>query len=374
MNAQRRLWILAAGLAAVTGAALVAAAPAPPVADLHQETDVALLEKVAGSMAEANKLNFDGRQAYWTDCRDAYIRLGRIGTPEALAAIGRLEETARKRAAVPVRASLKDWVGKWERVSSADLLGQTVTKDGTTYGLIDDAVGGYPGRVALATTRKPKDPDSWTRPLRLYPNINDKFLKVDVKIQDRRLELAADEKILVYSCQVGGQWQEAGKWPLPDLRDTDDDGLPDFQEVWLGLDPRKADTDGDGIADGQDASPDYAPDKKEAGDEEVAILQKAFFALFSFREGQQVFVLQEGRPVQLWGFRGMLLVKHNPDAGGSARGRCHFLTWKADKADAEARVTILETDKRLAHDFYTLGLKKIGKEWYVVSLSVIARE
>ena len=42
--------------------------------------------------------------------------------------------------------------------------------------------------------------------------------------------------------------------PLPELRDSDGDGLPDAWEVLLGLDPHNPDTDGNGILDGDEDS------------------------------------------------------------------------------------------------------------------------
>ena len=37
--------------------------------------------------------------------------------------------------------------------------------------------------------------------------------------------------------------------------DTDNDGLPDVVELWLGTDPNKSDTDGDGLLDGEEVNP-----------------------------------------------------------------------------------------------------------------------
>src|SRR2546423_9966593 len=43
-----------------------------------------------------------------------------------------------------------------------------------------------------------------------------------------------------------------GLAPLPDLPDSDGDGLPDAWEIVLGLDPHNPDTDGNGILDGDE--------------------------------------------------------------------------------------------------------------------------
>ena len=44
-------------------------------------------------------------------------------------------------------------------------------------------------------------------------------------------------------------------WTLPELLDTDGDGLTDFEEInYYGTDPNNADTDGDGVTDGDEVA------------------------------------------------------------------------------------------------------------------------
>jgi hypothetical protein len=381
MNRQHRLGMIAAGVALALGAA-VTAAPAKPKVDLQKETDLALLEKIAGSMAEADKLDFGSHaDAYFQDRVDAYTRLAAIGTPEALAAIHRIEDAAQKRPRMPERASLADWNRVWA-VSFSDVLevARVTAKDGTTYLVMGTVTFGM-FDLALASTRKSDDPAAWNRP-RLLPT-GDRFSRVDAiprAESDPKLEMP-DAETLVLSWTDPKKERQQLKWSIAEVfRDTDGDGWTDIEEVRLGLDPKKADTDGDGISDGQDICPDCAPDKKDADDLDVTLIQKAFFTVFGFTDTRNIFVLAAGsRPVQLWGYRGVVLTKQDP-ARWHIDEVGHFppvllVSWKVtSKTDEAAAVAISEKDNGLIAHYHTVGFCKIGKEWCVVNHAFTARE
>jgi len=85
-------------------------------------------------------------------------------------------------------------------------------------------------------------------------------------------------------------------------RDSDKDGLPDWEERMYGADPNNPDTDGDGTPDGQEVAEGRDPVKKGPDDKlsylqdphfatsstDVLGLRKEFFAKFLTEEGRKI--------------------------------------------------------------------------------------
>ena len=71
-------------------------------------------------------------------------------------------------------------------------------------------------------------------------------------------------------------------------RDSDKDGVPDFDETVIGTDPKKSDSDGDGVSDGLDNNP-TVPYRTQLSDQ-----QKIIRAIF-YSEGIRLWIRNEGR-------------------------------------------------------------------------------
>jgi len=366
------------------------ASPRPdPFKEIANSTDVSFLEKVAGSLAEAAALSPAGGLArHAKDLRTAaYARLGELGTPESLAAAKRIEDAARKviPATDPVRLDQRPHPA-WH---FGDPAGKPVVEctaaDGTTYGLLMDPMFG--DMDFLLITRPPTltatgDKGAfWARP-RLLPLVwhnGLKDLKIEVTPQGELAISFTQEKPGPVDIMDSGA-ASATKAPQPGPhvarfslaeinKDSDGDGWTDLEEARLGLDPNKADTDGDGVPDGQDICPDFTPAEDAPADEEVQILQKAFFATFGLSGSRYVLLAQpKCKPVRFWGYGGPLLYKQDRAAWQKAHGLgAVWVMWEVTKKSAtEAEVSIHDYEAPLAAGSQTVRLCKIGSEWFVV--------
>jgi hypothetical protein len=168
MKTRRASWAVAILLAAgvwitmgTTGSE--GAGDSNTLAKITQSDDVAYLEKVAGSLEEAAKVGAPrqlGSGPKFTRSA-AYARLGVLGTPEAIAAIHRLEDAARK---LPVRPDWESPHPCWHYGDSGQRapLVEAVAKDGTTYALV--AFNGFGSRDLGLITQKAGQ-RSWSRPM-----------------------------------------------------------------------------------------------------------------------------------------------------------------------------------------------------------------
>jgi len=88
------------------------------------------------------------------------------------------------------------------------------------------------------------------------------------------------------------------------IKDSDGDGLPDLEEKTLGTDPEKADSDSDGKPDGADPCP-LTPAPKHI-DEDAAIRQAVFTAIYATRSDRKVIYMSEGAPSASDEYRGYI--------------------------------------------------------------------
>ena len=354
--------------------------------DIGTSTDIASLEKLAGppaaSEGEVTSVSLGGGSK---DRRKAaYIRLGKIGTPESIAALKRVEARWREIAPTAPTYRADVWTHPAWHFEDSRATPMATAKDsaGVTYAIVP---GGMMGSLDLflITSRTPEDKGSWTRPV-LIPNA------VYRGVSDPKLSFEGKDTLRFTFTQgepgprglMEGQSSPVPAAPkrgpqtwmlsLKELRkDTDGDGWTDIEEQRLGLDPKRADTDGDGIADGRDVCPDYAPPPGEANDEDAQIVQRAFFATFGLTGSRYVIFADGGRPVQFWGYGGPVLFNVNvaefrkkyPEGSVS-------VNWTVGKKENdEVVVDVSDYEGPLAASGMGLKLRKIGGEWFVVELT-----
>ncbi len=65
------------------------------------------------------------------------------------------------------------------------------------------------------------------------------------------------KKFCIEKVKAGKDWRKVGKL------DSDNDGIPDWNDLFMGLDPYNPDTDGDGLLDGEEFSFDTNPSEKD---------------------------------------------------------------------------------------------------------------
>jgi len=319
----------------------------------------------------------------------AYLRLGQLGTPDARAAIHRVEAAARVWRVVPDRLNL-------ERVShpsghfgdpKPEPFAQVTAPNGVTYALIElDRLGGVDAFLMWSST--PQDRTSWSRPV-LVP---DRFGK---GITDPRLTWIGDgDRIrLDFSTPDTPQAPALLRSFQPDVkplsagpqsitlstialaRDEDGDGWTDLEESRLRLNPSKADTDGDGIPDGVDTCPAYAPSPFEADDEEAAILKKVFFAGYGVYGSSSLYIVGAGsRPVQLWGSRAPVLYADRNEWTARWGGQPPRLSWRVTARSKDpggvnvATVEFGDYVAPMAAAGYTATLRKLDGDWFVVKI------
>jgi hypothetical protein len=342
-------------------------------------TDIAWLERVVDEPGLAES-SVPSSYAPKLLRQTAYIRLGVIGSAESIAAIHRIEESARQSSIIPPQFTLgrsphpsghfTDWTTSLAASIAAD--------DGTTFGVIRaELLGG--SDLFLTSTRTPRDPAGWSRPL-LVPDsrVADTMNDVSVAWENPgRLVFRyvapparpVDPKARMIPLPIGGP-QEIHIVIADVTVDRDGDGWTDVEERRLHLRPDVADSDGDGVPDGADVSPQYAPSPTEGADVEVAILARTVFAGYGLT-GAHTVLLADGtsRPLQLWGLTSPMLFGIDRSSWiATFGGGPPLVHWKLTSLTAtDAVVKIGDFEGALAAAGYTARLRLINGEWIVVS-------
>jgi len=349
---------------------------------ISEAVDIAWLERIAGSLAEAQKLKPRGGLA--RNAKDlrtaAYARLGALGTKESLAAVRRVETKAKGGTLTPDTVSIDRWTHpSWHfgdmRVRP---LAQTQAPNGKTYAVIRSALlGGLD--LFLISSETPEDKRSWSRP-RLIPGKRYRSIrKPSLRVRDKDVlvfsfvqEKPAPRRIMEGTPQPGKQASSLGPQELEIAisavdRDQDGDGWTDVEEQRLGLNPGREDTDGDGISDGMDPCPNFAPPAAHETSEEIQILQKALFATFGLSDSRYVLIVgPKSVKAQVWGYPGPIIYLDNPDNWRKEHGYgAVFVDWKVSLEGDEARVSIGDYEGPEAAGSQLVRLKKIGGTWVV---------
>lgn len=331
---------------------------ADPKEQIARSEDVEWLESVAASLERATELKPPGGLGrHAKDLRTAaYCRLGALGTPEALAAVRRIEEAAK--VSKPTGESLGPLTHPaWHFADSTlnELLVASVEgENGVTYGIIRGSfLGGED--YYLISTATPADPATWSRPVWVQLWRSPRNNRMSYEEGDLRLELA-------YTIPM-----------RQTLEDSDGDGWTNFEEQTIGLREDAADTDGDGIGDGEDVCPDYAPPGEDREDEEVQIIQRAFFATFGLTDSRYLLLVgSDSRKVQLWGYAGPVLYRDRESWKLSHERGGVFVDWEIrERTDTEAKVRIHDWEGPEAGGTQEVLLKKMDGEWFVVGRELL---
>jgi hypothetical protein len=377
-------------LALVLAAAVLASIPSDQGREdafvrLRVSTDVAWMERLASDTSAADAEAPPGlhpkklRQA-------AYLRLGELGTPAALAAARRVEAEARTGPLVPVSVSLDRMPHPSGHFSDGQVepFAQVTAPGGLTYALIAlDRLGGLD--VFLMTSRTPADRASWSRPLLVPDRAPDGIAepKLSWVGDGDRLRLdftvpATRETPTVLRAQTPRRSAASGAqaWTISLAavrKDTDRDGWTDLEEERLRLNETAADSDGDGTPDGLDVCPNYATGPLEDSGDEAAILRKVFFAGYGIYGSHSLYIVASGsRPLQLWGSRAPVLYTDAGNWRTSWGGIPPVLSWKVksvsrDSAGTDVAVVDFgDFEAALAAAGYTATLRRIEGEWFVV--------
>lgn len=329
-----------------------------PIDEVQRSTDVAWLERIASSPAFARDVQRSSPIGMAKLLRGAaYARLGDIGTPESLAAVGRIEQSM---ADVPLTPSTVP-LGAWPTVSwhmrdvDQVALATALAPDGTTYAVvIASLLGGVD--FFLISTRTPDDPRSWSRPKLLGPPAR--------RDGDRRALLEFRGPVTLVLKVSGAEVQFA----LDEIdRDSDGDGWTDLEEGRMGTNPHSPDSDGDGIPDGRDVCPLYAlPDG--LSDDNNTILEKAVFAAFALTGSRQLLYATPSTPrVHIRGYGGPIVFDRAIPSSGSGGGV--YVSWKIrDRSTTDAVVEVTDWEGLLAAGGQDVFLKKVLGKWTVVAV------
>jgi hypothetical protein len=331
---------------------------------IAESDDVPWLERVAGSLAEAEKVipqNTLGVSVMGMRIA-AFARLGDLHTKESLSALERIEKKAKERDLLPEVVVLGHWTHPAINVADSEIYPLATVKapDGMTYGVIQASylMGGRD--LFLISRKTPDDKSSWSRPKLILGKAPSNLPVTTLAFKsDGVLELSLPRKIITDP--------EEPKLEIPIrqvLGDQDADGWTDIEEMRLGLGPRNQDTDGDGLADGKDPCPNFAPPHGEENNEEAKILQKAFFAAFAFTNSRDLLLVgPKSTKAQVWGYAGPVVYLDDVERWRKENGGDGIhVNWTLIRSgNDEAKVQI-----SMPMSSQELSLKRISGEWIVV--------
>ena len=347
---------------------------------IETSSDVPWLERIAGSLEEAQNLNPPNRLAASAkDLRTmAYARLGDLGTKESLAAVDRIEKRVKDSAKLSPVVLKGTWTHPcWhfgDRPLKDSLLAWVRNRKG--YAVVSSSHLGGSELFLMVTD----DPDNgvWSRPMliphqsyRTATNFSLAIEKEDILILSYTQEKPAGRTLMEGTFDPGKEAPVLGRREIrislsEILKDSDGDGWTDVEEVRLGLDPRNPDTDGDGLKDGDDGAPNYAAKPEDKGSDEVAVIQKAIFATFGLSGSRFLLIVgPKSRPVQAWGYSGPILYGRKEWAEKQEFGTV-FVDWEATVEGDNAKVMIRDHEGPLAGGGQEVLLQRKNGTWIVV--------
>ena len=330
-----------------------------PIDDVQQSTDVAWLERIASSAAFAQEVQRASRIGMAKLLRGAaYARLGAIGTPESLAAVGRIEQSMADVPLTPPTVPLGVWPSVSWHMRDVDQvpMATAIAPDGTTFAIVAASLlGGFD--LFLISTRTPGDPQSWSRPKLLGPAAQ--------REGNRGASLAFRGPATLVLATSGTEMQFA----LDDIeRDSDGDGWTDIEEGRIGTNPHAPDSDGDGLPDGRDVCPLWPRPSATPLDDNETILQGAVFAAFALTGSRQMLYVTPATPrVHVRGYGGPIIFDRPLPSSGSSGGV--YVSWRIrERSAADAVVEVTDWEGLLAAGGQDVFLKKVLGRWTVVAV------
>jgi hypothetical protein len=349
-----------------------------------QSRDIPWLEAVAGDDVTAERETPPNSLAGETR-RLAYVRLGQIGTPDAIAALARIRAGARSWPVTPAAVPLGVWPHPAPHVGSSrpQPFVSIDSPDGTTYGLIAGALLG--DTDLFLVSRPPRG--EWSRPRlvpgRFFPGIEAPALTWAgpgvLTFSFVQRERPAPPSIM--SPRLRNPPQPASFGPqvkTVDLavvsRDSDGDGWTDLEEERLTLEPQNPDTDDDGVRDGADPAPNHSA-RLDQEDDETVVVREALFVTFGINRSRAM--IQVGsvpRPVQVWGFRGPVIYGVDTARWQASHDLGYVqVSWNITSLTADAAVIqVRDYEAPLSAASYRLRLARIDSTWVVVEYALTA--
>lgn len=207
--------------------------------------------------------------------QQALVALGRIGTPDAVAAIADFEAWAEHRRGQPEESPFGPRDGLFGDAGTEVMPTACLTDgDGATWAIYREpgALWGGDWRVTHAA-----DGHIWAEPVLVGPTEDPEgLLRAIVE----------------------------GRCALDDFRrDADGDGLTDLEEGRLGTDPHRADSDGDARPDRLDGCPLTC---RTPRDQEASIRQAAFTLLFATCDCRDALLVPHAKPFARQEFDGYI--------------------------------------------------------------------
>ena len=354
--------------------------PVDPIEIIESSVDVPWLEKIAGSLEgslQEAALRPNIGISHRAELRTAaYARLGALGTQESLAAVERIENTAKKNKSFASTPTIQ--MGWWSHPAWAwgeikiEPLVQIKAKDGKVYGIIHSTFLGETD-FFLTSSNDPNE-NIWTRPKLIATAPASQYLKEPELIQ------AEDDILnLSFTRDIPTMVTEQKKIEISIsqvTKDSDSDGWTDLEELRLCIDPNNPDTDGDGIKDGDDITPNYAPSPDDNGSDEVAVIQKAIFAVYGLSESRHLLLVKANfRKVQVWGYSGPIIYQNDSDNRDKLLNlsKSVFVEWTIEtpggRGATRPGMTVVKFTDRMGGggDMQYIYLQRKLEKWYVIA-------
>ncbi|MBN2591038.1 MAG: HEAT repeat domain-containing protein [Sedimentisphaerales bacterium] len=287
----------------------------------------------------------------------ALTSLGRIGTESAIEAINKFERWSQRRYTNPLPLYMGPQESAIDHVVAMPMqpLAQTKDKNGKTWAIIPlyNFYKIEPGLTSLMEN------DQWSEPILLnFPDmpeprrLSETALDTQYKLQvdGDSIKITSNDK--TYETTISEQ-----------IKDTDNDGLPDTIEARMKTDPKNPDSDGDSIADGKDSNP-LTPKHKETNDT-TEIRQAVFSVLFATTSSRNTVIIvdrDEFAKQEYYGFAGpvLRLAEH---IEGFVNVTSIDIRYQSEDA---ATVNISDHEASMAASMHEAKLQKIHGKWVVV--------
>jgi hypothetical protein len=334
--------------------------------EVKHSSDVAWLTRIADSESYAHQLSGGIFHVKSRQLRTmAYVRLGELGSDEALAGISSVERALRDLRIDRPFSDVEVWpfAAQFTQDWDAAALVESDAPNGIRYRIFMHPFLSDHPELLVAWSRTPADRSSWSRP-RLIDAGFRVFAADEGRIgwlNDTTAVLRFRERQPDRNGYMRGGRRRTVRLSIPDItRDRDGDGWTDVEERRLGLNPSKPDTDGDGLTDGVDTCPLLPRTAANAESDEAQMVQRAFLATFGFSDARQILHVPSAIPaVHLFGYPGPIFF------GGTMTERDLFMErvrWTiSSRTESTAEIEMIGNGFGM-----TWRLRHLLQGWFVV--------